>query len=125
MNFAASSGHTKLYADVYSIAPSKIFVAGDSPVRIPADLAGVPISVGFQSGSVIRRFKRSKQCVPSSDINLMFEDGTLFRRMELLIEGKSLAALFSGPYYLAEQLGFRKVTRLKLHRPAIAACFVF
>jgi hypothetical protein len=34
----------------------------------------------------------------------------LFHRMELLIEGKSpAAALFNGPYYLAEQLGFRKV----------------
>ena len=34
----------------------------------------------------------------------------LFRRLELLIEGKSAAAaLFSGPYYLVEQLGFRKV----------------
>ena len=34
----------------------------------------------------------------------------LFHRMEQLIEGKSpAAALFNGPYYLAEQLGFRKV----------------
>ena len=34
----------------------------------------------------------------------------LFRRMELLLEGKSpAAALFNGPYYLAEQLGFRKI----------------
>ena len=34
----------------------------------------------------------------------------LFSRMERLIEGKSeAAALFSGPYYLAEQLGFRKI----------------
>src|SRR6184192_1803905 len=34
----------------------------------------------------------------------------LFRRLELLIDGKSrAAALFSGPYYLVEQLGFRKV----------------
>jgi hypothetical protein len=34
----------------------------------------------------------------------------LFHRMAQLIEGKSpAAALFSGPYYLAEQLGFRKV----------------
>jgi len=41
---------------------------------------------------------------------LTFEDGMLFRRMELLITGKSAAAaLFNGPYYLAEQLGFRKV----------------
>jgi len=34
----------------------------------------------------------------------------LFRRMELLVEGKLQAcALFSGPYYFAEQLGFRKI----------------
>jgi len=34
----------------------------------------------------------------------------LFSRMERLIEGKSqAAALFSGPYYFAEQLGFRKI----------------
>jgi hypothetical protein len=34
----------------------------------------------------------------------------LFRRLELLIEGQSpAAALFSGPYYFAEQLGFRKI----------------
>jgi hypothetical protein len=34
----------------------------------------------------------------------------LFKRMELLIEGRvPAAALFSGPYYFAEQLGFRKV----------------
>ena len=34
----------------------------------------------------------------------------LFSRMELLFEGKMPAcALFSGPYYFAEQLGFRKI----------------
>ena len=48
--------------------------------------------------------------MPAKDINLAFEDGMLFRRLELLIEGKSrAAALFSGPYYLVEQLGFRKI----------------
>ena len=34
----------------------------------------------------------------------------LFKRMELLLDGKVPACgLFSGPYYLAEQLGFRKI----------------
>ena len=34
----------------------------------------------------------------------------LFRRIEILIDGKGpAAALFSGPYYFVEQLGFRKV----------------
>jgi hypothetical protein len=47
----------------------------------------------------------------SSDIRTP-EDmmGMLFHRMELLLNGKIPAAtLFSGPYYLAEQLGFRKI----------------
>jgi hypothetical protein len=110
VNVAASKGHTKLYADVYSIAPSGIFVSADSKVRTPADLAGLPISVGFQSGSHYSTIQALENYMPASDINLVFEDGMLFSRMERLIEGKSeAAALFSGPYYFAEQLGFRKI----------------
>src|SRR5262249_15114092 len=51
VNVAASRGHTKLYADAYSVAPAGIFVPPASPIRTPADLAGVPISAGYQSGS--------------------------------------------------------------------------
>jgi len=110
VNVAASNGHAKLYADVYSVAPAGVFVPQDSPVRTPADLAGVPISVGFQSGSHYATIQALEQYMPPAKINLTFEDGMLFHRMELLLEGKSrAAALFSGPYYLAEQLGFRKV----------------
>jgi hypothetical protein len=110
VNVAASNGHAKLYADVYSVAPAGIFVPADSPVRTPADLAGIPISVGFQSGSHYATLQALEQYLPAGDINLTFEDGMLFHRMETLIEGKSPAvSLFSGPYYLAEQLGFRKV----------------
>jgi hypothetical protein len=110
VNVAASNGHARLYADAYSVAPSGIFVPADSPIRTPADLAGVPISVGFQSGSHYSTIQALEQYLPSGEINLNFEDGMLFRRLELLIEGKSqAAALFSGPYYLVEQLGFRKV----------------
>src|SRR5207302_9626268 len=51
-----------------------------------------------------------EQFMPVDKINLSFNDGMLFRRMELLVEGKLQAcALFSGPYYFAEQLGFRKI----------------
>jgi hypothetical protein len=110
VNVAASNGHAKLYADVYSVAPSGIFVPADSPIRTPRDLAGVPISVGFQSGSHYSTIQALEQFMAAGEINLTFEDGMLFRRLELLIDGKSrAAALFSGPYYLAEQLGFRKV----------------
>jgi ABC-type nitrate/sulfonate/bicarbonate transport system substrate-binding protein len=110
VNVAASNGHAKLYADVYSVAPSGIFVPADSAIRAPRDLAGVPISVGFQSGSHYSTIQALEQFMPASEINLTFEDGMLFHRMAQLIEGNSpAAALFSGPYYLAEQLGFRKV----------------
>src|SRR5260370_14629303 len=110
VNVAASNGHARLYADAYSVAPSGIFVPADSAIRTPADLAGVPISVGFQSGSHYSTIQALEQYLPPGEINLTFEDGMLFRRLELLIEGKSrAAALFTGPYYLVEQLGFRKV----------------
>jgi len=110
VNVAASTGHAKLYSDVYSIATSGIFVAANSAIRAPADLAGVPISVGFQSGSHYSTIQALEQYMPAGDINLTFEDGMLFRRMELLLDGKTAAAaLFNGPYYLAEQFGFRKV----------------
>jgi ABC-type nitrate/sulfonate/bicarbonate transport system substrate-binding protein len=110
VNVAASKGHTKLYPDVYSVSPSGIFVPPDSPIRSPEDLAGVPISVGYQSGSHYSTIQALEQYMPGSDINLSFAEGMLFARMELLIDGKiPAAALFSGPYYFAEQLGFRKV----------------
>src|SRR5207253_5229685 len=38
VNVAASRGHTKLYADAYSVAHCGIFVPADSPVKSPADL---------------------------------------------------------------------------------------
>jgi hypothetical protein len=107
---AASTGHGKLYPDVYSVSPAGVFVPADSPVRKPEDLANVPISVGYQSGSHYATIQALEQFMPSDKVNLSFNDGMLFRRLELLVDGKVPAAtLFSGPYYFAEQLGFRKI----------------
>jgi len=110
VNVAASAGHGKLYADAYSVAPSGIFVPPESPIRTPADLAGVAISVGYQSGSHYSTIQALEQYMPAGDIKLSFADGLLFKRMELLIDRQiPAAALFSGPYYFMEQLGFRKI----------------
>jgi ABC-type nitrate/sulfonate/bicarbonate transport system substrate-binding protein len=107
---AASAGHGKLYPDAYSVAPAGIFVPADSPVRAPEHLAGVPISVGYQSGSHYATIQALEAYFPADRISLSFTDGMLFRRMELLLDAKvPAAALFSGPYYFAEQLGFRKI----------------
>jgi len=110
MNVAASNGHGKLYAECYSVSPCGIFVPPDSPVKTPADLADVPISVGYQSGSHYSTIQGLEQYLTAQDIKLSFSDGLLFSRMEMLIDGKVPAAsLFSGPYYFVEQLGFRKI----------------
>jgi hypothetical protein len=73
-------------------------------------LAGIPISVGYQSGSHYSTIQALEQYLKPSEISLSFAEGLLFKRLEQLVDGKIPAAsLFSGPYYFAEQLGFRKI----------------
>jgi hypothetical protein len=110
VNVAASSGHGKMYGDAYSVSPAAIFVPPESPIQTPQDLKGVTISVGYQSGSHYSTIQALEQYMPLEDIKLSFADGLLFRRMERLIDREiEAASLFSGPYYFAEQLGFRKI----------------
>ena len=110
VNVAASSGHGKMYGDAYSVSTAGIFVPPESPIRTPEDLAGVTISVGYQSGSHYSTIQALEQYMPLEDIKLSFADGLLFRRMERLLDREvEAASLFSGPYYFAEQLGFRKI----------------
>jgi ABC-type nitrate/sulfonate/bicarbonate transport system substrate-binding protein len=110
VNVSASAGHGKLYADAYSVSPAGIYVPPESEIRSPEQLTGVPISVGYQSGSHYSAIQSLEQYMNRDQIKLSFADGMLFSRMELLIDRKVPAAsLFSGPYYFAEQLGFRKV----------------
>ena len=75
--------------DAYSVAPSGIFVPADSPIQHAGRSCRVPISVGFQSGSHYSTIQALEQYLAADQINLSFEDGMLFRRLELLIEGKS------------------------------------
>src|SRR5688500_5436570 len=44
---AASSGHGRLFGELYSVTPAGVFVAPESGITSPEQLAGVPISVGF------------------------------------------------------------------------------
>ena len=92
VNVAATNGHGKLYRDAYSVSPSGIFVPPDSPIKTPADLAGVPISVGFQSGSHYSTIQALEQYMDAKDIKLSFAEGILFGRMENLIDRKTPAA---------------------------------
>src|SRR5713101_1780953 len=83
---------------------------GDAAKKHANDLKGVPISVGYQSGSHYSTIQGLEQYMALDDIKLSFADGLLFSRLEKLVDRNVQAAsLFSGPYYLLEQLGFRKV----------------
>jgi ABC-type nitrate/sulfonate/bicarbonate transport system substrate-binding protein len=110
VNVAASKGHGRMANELYSVSPAGIFVQPDSKIKTPEDLAGVPISVGYQSGSHYATIQALEQFIPQDKMNLVYSDGMLFARMDKLIDGKAPAVhLFSGPYYFAEQLGFRKI----------------
>ena len=110
INVAASVGHGKLYPHAYSVAPAAVFVPPEFDYHSPgtarqrADLGrlsvGQPLldDPGFGTISAGRPDR------------LSFADGLLFRRMEKLIDREvPAAAVFSGPYYFLEQLGFRKI----------------
>ncbi|MXX87794.1 MAG: hypothetical protein F4213_00540 [Boseongicola sp. SB0677_bin_26] len=122
VNVAAASGHGKLYAKAYSVSPCGIFVPAESSVRRPEDLANVPISVGYQSGSHYSSIQALEPFLSRDEINLSFADGLLFKRMEHMIDGNIPAvSLFSGPYYFMEQLGFRKVLDTSFMMAAMVA----
>ena len=81
------------------MSPCGVFVPQDSKIRTPEDLAGVPISVGYQSGSHYATIQALEQYMPLDQINLSYKEGMLFSRIDLLFEGKIPACtLFSGPY---------------------------
>src|ERR1700735_1514871 len=74
VNVAASNGHGKLYADAYSVSPAGIFWPPDPPVADPSNRAGVPISVGYQSGSHYASIQALEQYMPPGAMKLSFSD---------------------------------------------------
>lgn len=92
VNVAASNGRGRLYADAYSVSPAGVFVPPESPIREPADLRGLPISMGYQSGSHYSTIQALEQYLKPDEIRLSFADGLLFKRMELLINRQIPAA---------------------------------
>ena len=109
VNMAASAGHGKMWGNAYSVSPSAIFVAPDSPLKSTEDLAGVPITVGYHSGSHYSTLQGLEKFLPRDQIKLHF-GGLLLDRLALLVDGQVPAAsLFGAPFYVAEQLGCKKL----------------
>jgi ABC-type nitrate/sulfonate/bicarbonate transport system substrate-binding protein len=109
VNVAASAGHGKMYAKAYAVTPSGIYVALDSPIKQPRDLAHVPVAVGYHSGSHFSTLQDLEKFLHRDEIKLHFA-GLLLDRLALLVDGRVPAAsLFGAPSYVVEQLGFRKI----------------
>lgn len=109
INMSAAAGHGRLWTDAYSVTPGGVYVPADSPIRTPEDLAGVPVTVGYQSGSHYATLQALEPFLSREQIRPHF-GGMLFQRLELLVDGEVPAAtMFGGPMYFAEQLGFRKI----------------
>ena len=86
---AASSGNGKLYARaLLGVAVRHLRAGRTRPIKTPEDLAGVPISVGYQSGSHYATIQALEQYMPRDKINLSFADGMLFKRLDNLLDGK-------------------------------------
>jgi len=106
---AASAGHGKMYTKAYAVTPSGIYVAPDSPIKQPRDLAQVPVTVGYHSGSHFSTLQNLEKFLQRNEIKLHFA-GLLLDRLALLMDRRVLAAsLFGAPSYVVEQLGFRKI----------------
>jgi ABC-type nitrate/sulfonate/bicarbonate transport system substrate-binding protein len=109
VNMAASAGHGKMWGQAYSVSPSGIFVPLDSLIEKPEELANVPVTVGYHSGSHYSTLQGLEHFLEREKIKLHF-GGLLLDRLALLVDRQVPAAsLFGAPFYVAEQLGFRKI----------------
>ncbi len=109
VNMAASAGHGKMWGHAYSISPSGIFVPPESSIQKPEDLANVPVTVGYHSGSHYSTLQGLERFLERKDIELHF-GGLLLDRLALLVDRQvPTASLFGAPFYVAEELGFRKI----------------
>jgi NitT/TauT family transport system substrate-binding protein len=109
VNGVTAAGAGKMWGHAYSVTPSGIFAAPDSGYVSPEDLAGVPVAVGYHSGSHYAAVQALEPFLEASQINLNFS-GLPNDRARLLVRGEvPVANLFGPQYYIAEQLGFRKI----------------
>src|SRR5215467_479987 len=108
-NTAARERSGQLVTTAYSVAPCAIVVPPESAIRRPEDLAGVPIGVGYHSGSHFATVQALEPVLAPDELKLTFQ-GPPNERMDALLERQVQAATAWGvPLYIAEAFGFRKV----------------
>ncbi|WP_156067049.1 ABC transporter substrate-binding protein [Pseudonocardia halophobica] len=109
VNAAATAEHGKMYGKAYSVCPAGIYVAANSALQQPADLAGVEVGVGYHSGSHYSALQALEAFMPRAQVTLGFF-GRPFDRARLLLQGRVPAVnVWGAPAYVLEQRGFRKL----------------
>jgi NitT/TauT family transport system substrate-binding protein len=109
VNAAASTSHGRMWGRAYSICTSGIFVAPESDMQRPEELAGVPVGVGYHSGSHYSAIQGLEPFLAADQIELSFV-GLPFDRVRLMRDRRIPAAnVWGAQYYLLEQWGFRKL----------------
>ena len=109
VGMASSGGHGRMWGHAYSVTPSGIWVAPESPLKEPEDLAGIEVAVGFHSGSHFSALQSLEKILPRDQLKLQFVGGPL-DRLQLALDRRVQAAnVFGTPSYVLEQQGFRKV----------------
>lgn len=109
VNAAATAGGGRMWGKAYSVCPSAIFVAPESGYQQPGDLAGVPVGVGYHSGSHYSAIEGLEQFLDRAQIELSFI-GRPYDRLRLMLERQVQAVnVFGAQHYALEQQGFRKL----------------
>lgn len=110
VNAAAASSHGRMWGHAYSVTSSGIYVPSESRVAKASDLAGVPIAVGYHSGSHFSALTALQDVIDDQDaIDLVFSGGP-YDRLSGMLDGTLPAAnMFGNPMCVLEQLGYRKV----------------
>lgn len=109
VNAAASTDHGRMWGRAYSVCPGGVFVPPDSPHQRPEDLAGVPVSVGYHSGSHYSTLQGLESYLDRDDIALDFAGLPIDRVRRALRREIPAADVWGSQYYLLEQHGFRKL----------------
>jgi hypothetical protein len=109
VNEAVAKNVGRMWGNAYSVMPAAIMVRDDSPIRKPADLAGVEIGVGYRSGSHYTTIQALEPFLGRDDIKLKF-GGMPWARVDAALDGDVQATTVWGPaLYVCEQLGLRKI----------------
>ena len=109
VNMAARTESGRMWGHAYSMTPSGIWVAPESPIQKPEDLADVEVAVGYHSGSHFSALQALENILPKEQIKLQFVGGPLDRLQLSLDRRVQSANVFGTPSYVLEQQGFRKV----------------